>query len=242
MPGRNLFLKIILSGLICIVPGLVLSRKVNGYYPWPRGLLTACSEFSDVGGLLLGMRRLAADLAWIQTLQYYGASESEESVDEHQHHEHNFGGGNYPELLAYCQRVVKLDPYFHYAYLYGAASLAWNLNRYQEALSLLQDGIKYNSSYAKFYIYIAAIEFSQKGNYRGAITKLESIIAMPECPLLVKTILAHIYRREKEYVKEYNLWIDIYQEDKRGEYLNQAVSRFAELKKIIDTMPGKSVK
>ncbi|MFH1259816.1 MAG: hypothetical protein ABII74_08425 [Elusimicrobiota bacterium] len=235
-------MKIILSGIIFIVPGLVLGRKVNSYYPWPQGLLTAQSEFSDVGGILLGMRRLSADLAWIQTLQYYGGQESEESEDEHQEHEHNFGGGHYPELLAYCQRVVKLDPYFHYAYLYGAASLAWNLHRYEQATSLLQDGIKYNPNYEKFYIYISAMEFSQKEDYRKAIPKLENIIALPECPLMVKVILAHIYKREKDYFKEYNLWVDIAQEDKRAEYLDQASSRVAELKKIIDIRSDKSVK
>jgi len=60
---------------------------------------------SDFAGIALGFRKLTADIAWIQTLVYYGTQE--EGVN---HEEAESGGGRYPLFLAYCQRAAEIDP------------------------------------------------------------------------------------------------------------------------------------
>lgn len=231
---KNQFFKIFVFAILFLSPQIILQNKFNYPYPWPKDLLNSQSEFSDVTGLLLGTHRLSADLAWIQTLQYYGSHEEDEDNENADHDHHHLEGGEYPDLLGYCQRVVKLDPYFRYAYLYGGASLAWNLHRYDEAIQLLNEGIKHNPNYWRFSLYLAAIGYTQKDEYNKVIPLLlENLITYPDCPLMVKAILANIYEKNQQYLKEYNLWLKITQEDKEEEYLSRSTRRLSELKKLL---------
>ncbi|MEI8191269.1 MAG: hypothetical protein WCI75_16255, partial [candidate division NC10 bacterium] len=89
----------------------------------------------DVSLIALGMRRLAADLEFVQMLVYYGTPpEGEESPFEYLHstyfenrghHGHIHEGGVYPELGPRALRILALDPRFSYAALYSAGALAF---------------------------------------------------------------------------------------------------------------------
>src|SRR5437868_15528386 len=91
--------------------GFFLTEALRRFpYPYPpmtASLSSPDTELQDVGGVALGLRRLAANMAWIQTLQYYGTSE----IPEDEEGDIN-GGGHYPKFLAYCERAAGIDPYF----------------------------------------------------------------------------------------------------------------------------------
>jgi len=172
-------------------------------FPLPSIVEIKPSSFIYFWGSLLGLRRVSSDLAWIRLLQYYGTLEGEE---EHVHHLHHCERGEYEELLPMCQEVIRLDPYFHYAYLFGGGTLAFNHQRYDEAIELLQQGIKNNPKFWRFRLYIAAIVYTKTKEYDKVVPLLEEAIKYRDCPEVVKIFLANIYKAKGEFVKAITIW------------------------------------
>jgi len=173
--------------------------------PLPSIVEVKPSSFIYFWGSLLGLRRLSSDLAWIRVLQYYGTLEEE----EHVHHPGYCERGEYEELLSMCKEVVRLDPYFHYAYLFGGGCLAFNHERYDEAIELLQEGIRNNPKFWRFRLYIAAIVYTRTKEFDKVVPLLEEAIRYRDCPELVKFFLANIYKARGEFEKAIALWEDI---------------------------------
>ena len=184
--------------------------------------------FRDLGGICLGMRRMTADIAWIAVLQYYGAYDM-----LYQGAEAGSGPGvKHPALKVLVQRAIRLDPYFHFAYLYGAGSLAFNLDRSDEALELLEEGIKYNPTYWRLRLYLAAIVWKKKGQYDNMIPLLEEAIAYPDCPTMVKSCLANIYKARKNYGRALQIWLAVLEQRNLDEvYEHQATLQVEDLRK-----------
>jgi len=191
-----------ISLLILILPLLGLSvfaqYQVERRFEFPLPLIVEVkpSSFIYFWGSLLGLRRLSSDLAWIRVLQYYGTLH---------HHER----GEYENLLPMFQEVVRLDPYFHYAYLFGGGSLAFNHGRYDEAIELLQEGIKNNPKFWKFRLYIAAIVYTKTKEYDKVVPLLEEAIRYRDSPEVVKIFLANIYKAKGKYRKAIAIWENI---------------------------------
>ncbi len=197
-----------LSLLILILPLLGLSifsqyqveRRFE--FPLPSIVEVKPSSFIYFWGSLLGLRRLSSDLAWIRLLQYYGTLEEE----EHVHHPEHCERGEYENLLPMCQEAVRLDPYFHYAYLFGGGCLAFNHERYDEAIELLQQGIKNDPKFWRFRLYIAAIVYARTKEYDKVVPLLEEAMRYRDCPEVVKIFLANIYEAKGEFVKALAIW------------------------------------
>lgn len=221
-----------ISLLILILPLLGLSiftqyqveRRFE--FPLPSIVEIKPSSFIYFWGSLLGLRRVSSDLAWIRLLQYYGTSEGEE---EHVHHLHHCERGEYEDLLPMCQEVVRLDPYFHYAYLFGGGTLAFNHQRYDEAIELLQQGIKNNPKFWRFRLYIAAIVYTKTKEYDKVVTLLEEAIRYRDCPEVVKIFLANIYKAKGEHVKAIAIWENILATSRDEWARSMAESRLKEL-------------
>jgi len=174
--------------------------------PLPSIIEVKLSSFIYFWGSLLGLRRLSSDLAWIRLLQYYGTLEREE---EHVRHGDYCERGEYENLLPMCQEVVRLDPYFHYAYLFGGGCLAFNHERYDEAIELLREGVRNDPKFWKFRLYIAAIVFTRTREYDKVIPLLEEATRYRDCPEVVKIFLANIYEAKREYAKAIAIWENI---------------------------------
>jgi tetratricopeptide (TPR) repeat protein len=201
-----------LSLLILILPLLGLSifsqyqveRRFE--FPLPSIVEVKPSSFVYFWGSLLGLRRLSSDLAWMRLLQYYGTHGEEK---EHVHHLNHCHRGKYEKLLPMCQEVVRLDPYFHYAYLLGGGCLAFNHERYDEAIEILQQGIKNDPKFWRFRLYIAAIVYTKTREYDKAVPLLEEAIKYRDCPEVVNIFLANIYKVKGESVKAIAIWENI---------------------------------
>ncbi|OGR93097.1 MAG: hypothetical protein A2992_08830 [Elusimicrobia bacterium RIFCSPLOWO2_01_FULL_59_12] len=177
----------------------------NPYPPMPLSLQGSKTELQDVLGVTLGIRRLAADLAWIQTLQYYGTPEPGQTDFAF----HN-GMGVYADFLDHCRHVSRIDPYFTYVYYYGGSVLGWNLNRLSEAEQLLREGIAHNPTEWRLPQYLAGLAYQKNHDSANLMKFLESITKDPECPLLMQALLANLYKKQHRYVEALRMWERIY--------------------------------
>ncbi|MBI2916014.1 MAG: hypothetical protein HYY07_04065 [Elusimicrobia bacterium] len=191
--------------------------------------LGSAGGFRDFAGLLFGLRRLTADVAWLSVLQYYGSREKVHEGGEKEHH-HDYAGGDYPALKKMVLRVIRLDPSLTYAYLYGAGALAFNLNRSQEAVEILEEGIQSQPKYWRFQLYLGAILYKQRGQFDSMIRLLENAVTAPDCPTIVKSILANIYKSRGNFARALEIWIGVYEESKDPVYVDQAKKQISDIK------------
>ncbi len=225
---------VFLVGLILLMQ--VFLRKNFSYdYPFFGAMINpvigekTAYRLVDLGGIVFGMRRMVANIAWIQLLQYYGTPELDEEGKEIHQHGLEYGSGKYYSLLSLSQRVVRLDPYFHYAYLYGAGALAWNLDRPEEAIVLLKEGLRNDPKYWRFGLYLGAVVYKQLNKFDKMIVLLEEVVKYPDCPAMMKVILANIYEKQNRYLDCLNIWLGVY-ESKDESYRFLAEKKIFELR------------
>jgi tetratricopeptide (TPR) repeat protein len=171
---------------------------------------------SDVGAVSFGLRRMGADLAFIQLLQYYASTEW---IGPHEGHEPEAGEEaapgqvnegsadlhprlrlvNFSKLREHILRIGALDPYFHYAFLFGAGALAFNLNRPDEAFEVLRTGAAADPEFWRYRLYAGAIAFRESAQIEKVIPLLEEAARDPDCPTMLMNILANIYRKIGAY-------------------------------------------
>lgn len=271
------FLFILIAGSLMLMTGMIVSRRFPDPYPPLR--LSPLERYAvlDLSCVLAGARRIAADIAWVQLLQYYGSPEEPldketeyrlswamarylvtgntvkeeddhgEGHDEGREEGHSHpaaSGGNYADFLPYCLRASGLDPYFSYAYLYGAGALAWNLNRPEEATDLLMQGIQSMEKYRfqstrdihqpfwQYHLYLAAIEYRRSGEHEKMLALLESAVRQPQCPNMVKIILANIFQKENMNIAALKMWLEVYDSGDPS-YHEKAGRKIVELKKYL---------
>jgi hypothetical protein len=193
-------------GLAMILLFQLAGRYHNPYPPMTASLSTPQANLGDVGGVALGLRRISADLAWIQTLQYYGTPETGQSEADFEN-----GLGHYPLFLAHCRHAAGIDPYFTYIYLYGGPVLGWNLNRLSEAEDLLKEGIARNPTEWRLPQYLAGLAYQKNHNVVELMRFLETVVQDPQCPLMMKALLANLYKKQRLFDKAIALWEIIYQ-------------------------------
>jgi hypothetical protein len=173
------------------------------------------SALSSAGLFALGMRRQAADLELIRLIVYYGTPETG-SKDDYEpeefdpaHPERHFGGGQYPSMLRRAKAIVDTDPAFVYPVLFASGALAFNLNRPDEALDLLAYALARNPGNVEFQSYVGAIGFHQKGDAKSVIALLEPALSSPDCPSMIKSMMAFLYKRTNQRAKAVALYRDI---------------------------------
>lgn len=262
-----------------VAAGLCAGLARTFAYPFPFATVAGTTAYTafDFASVVFGIRRLGADIAWIQLLQYYGSPEKPLDKDRefqlswdmtkylfgvriekevcsepgclHEDHYHpQLEGGVYPAFARYCYRIIALDPFYYYAYLYGGGALAWNLDRPDEALKLLEHGIlvmekhkrnitrDIHQPYWQLNLYASAIVYRTSGDFAGMIRLLETAVRQPDAPNMVKSILANIYQKQQRYAEAVRLWIEIY--DSRDQsYRANAERKINELRKYISSPP-----
>lgn len=251
--------------LIIFLAVTVLSQlRIEKSFSYPYSLKPAPLEkyaLLDLTSVLFGVRKLGADIAWIQLLQYYGTPEGnfteeekwqmygpfdpntekhgeQEGATGHEEHEHSgygpqgkfYGSGQYFEFLKLSQRVIRLDPYLEYVYLFSSASLAWNLERPDEGIQLLDEGIANMPNSWKLYLYKQAIIYKKADRYAEMVSSLEKAIEQPDCPDMVKSILANIYKKQGNYRRAAEIWMKIL-ENPNSSYYNYAKQQIENLSK-----------
>ena len=117
-------------------------------------------------------------------------------------------GSVFEYMKPMSQRVVRLDPSFHRAYLYGAGVLGWfrNVQRPDDAVDLLREGMRNDPGEPLYSEYIAALAFQKKGDTAKMLSILEAAATDPRSPIVMKDILANIYKKSGRYAESLALW------------------------------------
>ncbi len=238
--------------LLCSLFLIFISKwKVDKLFEWkyPRVSELVVTEhyMSDLGALFLGAHRLAADLAYIQFLQYYGTrpdggdAHSEDDGHDHQHHVHGDlnGGGYYPRIPELGTRLLRLDPFFYAPIIEISGALAFNLNDVNGALTLLSEAIQREPSFYRYRIYAAAILYKNNRQDKGLIDLLNQAIQFPDCPVLLENILANLLRKYGHFREAAQVLLHIidtapYQHERDGAQtkLEALIREHPELQKI----------
>lgn len=200
----RLYLTLILAVFLTGLSQWKLQKNFKWPFPPINQLVVTNQYMTDLGAIFLGARRLAADIAYIQFLQYYGTQEKDHDSDENKIligkvlvHDHT--AGHYLLNLEFGQRILHIDPYFHSGISSIAVALAYNQRRIEEGLKLLRDAIELDPSFFRYRIYIGAILFKNQGKDLEMASLLEEAVSYKDCPFMLKNILANLY-------KKLNLW------------------------------------
>lgn len=195
------------------------------------------SSLSDVLFLSLGMRRLAAEIWFIRLMQYYGTSEHPEEEGEgrgHHHHEADYGSGAYPDFFQRSRHILDLDPYFTHACLYSAGALAFNLGHPDEAVELIRRVKGYVPGEWKYDAYLAAIGYSKAKNPGMVADILTPVVKDPQCPVMVKQLVAFLNKRAGRYREAAEIYRDIMLNSKDPGYIPNARRELEKLKLLLD--------
>ncbi|MEK7382817.1 MAG: tetratricopeptide repeat protein [Elusimicrobiota bacterium] len=215
-----------LCGAVALAAGSKMSARARRF-PSLSELPATPFSLQDVALSSCGMRAAAADLAWVQMLQYAAGRLMEMPPDR--------PGRSYDQLKTMAQRVVRLDPSFHRAYLYGAGILGWfrGVDRPDEAVELLEEGLRRDPGEPLYSLYIAALAFKNKGQADKMIALLETTFDDPQTPTQMKTILANTRKARGEYEKAIGLWERVLENPHDASEHPRARQQVSELERLL---------
>jgi len=211
---------------LALFSGSRMRRLHEPRFPRLAELRTGPFAFQDTALAAAGFRAPAADLAWIQLLQY-AAGGVPELPDR--------PGHPYEHLAELSLRVTRLDPSFHRAALFGAGILAWfrGIERPDEAAELLHEGMRRSPEEPLYALYLAAIAFKKQGDTDRMAALLESSFDLPQTPSTMKAILANLRQSRGEYRQALALWQRILENDRDRSEHARAKIKIAELKRLL---------
>jgi len=219
--------KILIPFLVFFLGIAVLSRweaesGMKGKFPSLDKLILSEFFVNDLGFILFGSRRAAADLGYIQYLQYYSTPPAKSMgegpsfnlarsplsfkvfakpfLDEKV-------SGPYPRLYEIFLRILRLDPFFNSAVMEGGCVLAFNHNRVKQALSLLKEGLDWDPFFHRYRLYMTAILYQYQGKEEKLVDLLYQVIRYPDCPVLLERTLGNLllkYSRTEEAADVFN--------------------------------------
>jgi tetratricopeptide (TPR) repeat protein len=182
--------------------------------------------FQDVALASMGFRAAGADLAWVQLLQY-----AAEGLPEYP----DPPGRGYSHLKDLTLRVVRLDPAFHHAYLYGAGILGWfkGVDAPDDAVAILEEARRRDPGPKQYDMYIAALAYKKAGDYERMTRMLDDIYDDPQTSPQLRAILANIHKSRGEYEIALRIWEDILGHERDASEHARARLQIPELKRLI---------
>lgn len=189
----------------------------------PHGLPRMVVErygLQDTAFLAGGYRRLAADTAWVQFLLYLAGALPDDLADD-----------GIASLRPMALRVTRLDPTLATTYIFAAGILAWRpgVNRVQEAADVLREGIALNPGRWDLAATLAAIGYREAGQMEKVASELEPVVRRPDCPAVIKSILASTYESLGRYREAADLWVAIVESPGGEGYRDRAERKLAVL-------------
>ncbi|MBK8869585.1 MAG: hypothetical protein IPN19_00685 [Elusimicrobia bacterium] len=115
----------------------------------------------------------------------------------------------FPLLGDFALRAGTLDPRFHFAYLFASGALAFNLNRGDDAVQVLEHGIRGDPTYWRYRMYLGAISYRKNQETEKVVATLEEAMKDPDCPSMIKNILAHIHIKKGNLKRAAEIYVDL---------------------------------
>lgn len=199
---------------ICYISNYISTKEVFKTQPtWYFLNKHSFKKFTHILSAALGFRALMADFEYIYFLQYYGNPENIKT--------------RYKELYSIFDSITDIDPNFIFTYTYGGAILAFdrNIKRYNEAISLINKGLKYNPTFWKLRLYLGAIVYKEVEDKEKYVSFLEEALKFDDHPAIIERILGHIYEQYKSPDEVVLYWIKIYKITKDKETRQHAYNK-----------------
>ena len=178
--------------------------------------------------LLSGYKVLVGHVFWIRVIQYYGDGSN--------------GADHYAKLYDYCRLASDLNPQFLPVYTYGAAAMAYQQNRMNEGVELLQKGILANPTVNNLKLMLAAMTYHNSEDYAKEIPFLEIQIAQGNAPTMLVNILANTYTKAGRIDDAIRLWRQILQTTDSDVQKYEASQKLKELYAIAKKNPSEKDK
>jgi len=211
---NKLFYSIFLILLIsfCVICNYIATKEVFKSQPdWYFFNKHSFKKFNHILSAGMGFRALMADFEYIYFLQYYVNKKNNVT--------------RYKDLYSIFDSITDIDPNFIFAYTYGSAILAFNLKRYDEAISLINKGLKYNPTFWKLRLYLGAIVYKEIDDKEKYISFLEEALKFDDHPAMIERILGNIYEQYKSPDELVLYWLKIYKKTKDKETKNYAYNK-----------------
>jgi tetratricopeptide (TPR) repeat protein len=160
-----------------------------------RAELTYFPHGGWVRPLTLGRARLAADLAWLQSIQYYGR--------------HRMTDQKYPYAASLFETMTGLDPGFEEAYVFGALVLADRAASPEAAGRLLRRGMAANPESWRLPFEYGFLEFLREKDSKEAAFFLAHAGRMPGAPRTVARLAAYAAGKTGQRDLAMELWREL---------------------------------
>lgn len=148
--------------------------------------------------LLGGYEMLAADILWLETVQYLG--------------KHLLGDQQFIQLLPRLRRIVALDPSFLDVYRLGAIFLAYSAGQEEEALRLLKRAAALHPHRWEPAHDLGVLYYLRKKDHPQALYWLSRANSLPGRPDYVPRFVARLYASTGERETAVEMWIGIYRQ------------------------------
>jgi hypothetical protein len=146
--------------------------------------------------LALGYRQAAADLCWMQAVQYYG--------------EHRQGGNDLSQFSHYLDAVNTLDPRYEHAYILGSMILATDARDFEAARRLLLRGAAANPESHKFAFHLGFLAYVAAGDLPMALRYFEQAARFPAGRDRARRFAAFLNRKLGNLQTSWAMWNDLY--------------------------------
>ncbi len=142
--------------------------------------------------LAMGRNRLAADVAWLRAIQYYG--------------EHRATDRLYPYAWTLFRTLTDLDPHFVNAYVFGALVLAGDQGDMEGAQLLLKEGMEANPGHWILPFEYGFLAYIHGDDMAGAAEYMARAARLPDAPPSVGRLAAYAAGRVGEVEFAIELW------------------------------------
>lgn len=162
-----------------------------------RPVVAALPALPFLETVALGYREAAADLAWMQAVQYYG--------------QHRQGGNDLSEFGHYLAAVNTLDPRYEHAYVLGAVVLATDGGDLEAALEVLRRGARANPASGTCAFEMGFLSYVIGDDAAAAAHYFALAAQDPRQAERAQRFQAFLARRLGRLQTAYLLWKDLYE-------------------------------
>ena len=153
-------------------------------------------EAAQLKPMLLGFHGVAADLLWIQIVQYVGT--------------HVETDMKFPQLSKALELTTSLDPRFLEPYRLGGLFLLYFARQPQAAVSLLERGAAANPDRWELPHDLGRYYYLEVQDYDRALQWWERAAKLPDRPDYLPRFVARLYARTGQTETVLELWSELY--------------------------------
>jgi tetratricopeptide (TPR) repeat protein len=163
----------------------------------------------------MGRSRLAADLCWLQAIQYYG--------------QHRLTDRRYEYAETVFRTVTDLDPGFENAYVFGALVLHGDAQAPESAFSLLDKGIRHNPTSWRLVFERGFLAYLTAKNAPDAVRYLSQAARLPGAPPWVDRLAAFAATKAGDREVSLEMWRRVLENSENDEVRRIAREKLREL-------------